>query len=225
MASGSKRALMPGSAASSARADGVLSGLQRRVGLVVHRVQLLGDRAERLGRLGRRDVGVDRLLPRSDAREGVRRHVERVRRRRGDGGVAAGRDQGAVGERRHVVAVDDVVGEAGVLRVLLDQPFEDPGRLEQVGVGLVGRRVRAGDRQRVEHLRLDVGRVRRGDGRHRVAVGDDAGALIDGVGAGEERRDGVDVGLLARRRRLEGLAAIDGRLRPPSAARRRAARG
>ena len=42
-------------------------------------------------------------------------------------------------QRGHVVAVDDVVREPGMVGLLGEQRFEDRARLQQVGVGLVGR--------------------------------------------------------------------------------------
>src|SRR5439155_21227130 len=85
-----------------------------------------------------RPVRVDRLLPQSQTREDVARHVKRVRRRRRDLRVAAGGGEGAARERRRIVAMDDVVGHPGVVRLLGEYLFENRASLELVGVGLVG---------------------------------------------------------------------------------------
>ena len=66
---------------------------------------------------GRRrcEVGLDRLLPVAHAREGVRRHVQRVRRGGRDLRVAARGVERAGRQRRRVVAVNDVVREPGMI--------------------------------------------------------------------------------------------------------------
>ena len=96
----------------------VLAGLQVRVDDVVHRVQFFRRRARLARAVGRHDVGVDRFLPGADARERVRRHVQRVRRRRRDRRVACAPRQRAIRQRRHVVAVNDVVRDAGMIGLL-----------------------------------------------------------------------------------------------------------
>jgi hypothetical protein len=58
----------------------ILPCLQICVDLVVHRMQRLAERAVARRRLGRCDVRVNGLLPCANTREGVRGHVQRVRR-------------------------------------------------------------------------------------------------------------------------------------------------
>ena len=43
-------------------------------------------------------------------------------------------------EGRHIVGMDDVVREAGVIRRLREHPLEQGAGLKLLGVGLVGRR-------------------------------------------------------------------------------------
>jgi hypothetical protein len=61
------------------------------------------------------------------------------------------------GDRRRVVAVDQVVRDAGMIGIPLEFALEDRGRLQIRGVGLVGLRLRSGQVERVEDLRLVVG--------------------------------------------------------------------
>ena len=100
---------------------------------------VLRRRSPRAWRPRRTRVGVDRFLPVAEPRKGVRRHVQRVRRRRRDFRVTPRRLERAIGQRRKVVAVDDVVREAGMIRLASDQLFENRAGLELVGEGLVGR--------------------------------------------------------------------------------------
>jgi hypothetical protein len=63
---------------------------------------------------------------------------------------------GAIGQRRHIIGVDDVVREAGVVAVLCEQLLEDRAGLQLAVKGLVGRIRGEGQRQRVENRRLVV---------------------------------------------------------------------
>ena len=192
----------------------VLARLQVRVRHVVHRVQLLRRRARLARSVGRQDVRVDRLLPRADTREGVRRHVQRVRRRRRDLRVAARRAQRVIGQRRHVVAVDDVVRDARMIGLLGVELLEDRPGLQLIRVRLVGRLRGGRERQRVEDRRLAIGRILRGQIPHRLRVRDDARALIDRGEISVELRRGGDVAPLALRlggrleRERDGVQAL-----------------
>jgi hypothetical protein len=96
----------------------VLSGLQVCVREIVGRVQRFADVVRFARRVCGRQVGRDRIVPRAHARKDVRRHVQRVRGLRRDVRVAAsGRDR-AVGQGRRVVAVNDVVRDPGMIRLL-----------------------------------------------------------------------------------------------------------
>ena len=125
----------------------------------------------------RPQVRGDRLLPHADHRINVRRHVLRVRRRRRDLRVLVRHRHALARERREIVAVDEVMRDAGMLRILLVERLEDADRLQQrrhvlVVEGLV-------ERERVEHLRLDVVRVLLRQRRHRLLVVPGARVLVD----------------------------------------------
>jgi hypothetical protein len=66
------------------------------------------------------------------------------------------RDRLLVGDWRKVIAVDQVVRHARVLRLLGEDLLEDGRRLELVGVGLVARVERHVERERVERP-LEIG--------------------------------------------------------------------
>jgi hypothetical protein len=75
---------------------------------------------------------LDRLLPQSQPREDVGRHVQGVRRGRRDLRVPPGGVERARGEWRVVVAVDEVVGDARMVRLLGEDPLQDLPRLQHV---------------------------------------------------------------------------------------------
>ena len=64
-----------------------------------------------------------------------------------------------VGDRRIVVEVDQIMRHAGMMRLALGDLFEDRRALELVGVGLVGRRRRGVERERIVDLRFVVVRI------------------------------------------------------------------
>ena len=78
-------------------------------------------------------------------------------------------------QRRHVVAVDDVVREAGMIRMLREERLEDRDRLQPARVGLVGqvlgRRERRARRRSPPRCRPDSCAARRS---HRIAIRRDA---------------------------------------------------
>ncbi len=75
----------------------------------------------------------------ADPREDVRGHVQRVRRRGGELGVALRGREPALGQRRVVVGMDQIVHDARMVRLAHDLRLQDLGRRELLGVGLVGR--------------------------------------------------------------------------------------
>jgi hypothetical protein len=81
----------------------VLRELQIGVDHVVLAVQLIRRRLVGFGRAHRGLVGGNRLLPVADAGKDVRRHMLRMRRRRRDLGIAHGRVEALLGDRRIVV--------------------------------------------------------------------------------------------------------------------------
>ena len=146
----------------------------------------------------------DGFAPIADAREDVRRHVLGMGRRRRDLGVASRSLEALLGDRRIVVEVDQVVRHAGMLRLTLGDRLEDRRALELAGVGLVGRRSRGVERERVVNLRLVIVRIALRQLLHGLRIGHDAGAMIDLLVVGvhdAERIQIVALALLSWRRR------------------------
>ena len=83
-----------------------------------------------------REVGVNIVLPKSKAREDVRRHVHGVRGRRRDASVFARGRKSETGHRRIVATVDDVVGDARMIWSLVVKLVEDGNG--GFGVGEIG---------------------------------------------------------------------------------------
>ena len=127
------------------------------------------------------------------ARERVRRHVQRVRCRGRDLGVAARGFDRLGRERRDVVGVNDVVHEAGMIGLGRCQPFEDRARLQQVGVGPVGRIVGRHERHGVEGRSLGIIGVLGGEAGHRVAIGAKPRRLVDLLEIGKQPAGGGNV--------------------------------
>ena len=97
----------------------VLSELQIGIDLIVHGVQLVVEILGLLRDARSLDVRCDRFLPVADAREDVRRHVLGVGGGGRDLGVAPRRIEALLGDRRIVVEVDQVMRDAGMLRLAL----------------------------------------------------------------------------------------------------------
>ena len=116
-------------------------------------------------------VGRDRFLPIADPGENVRRHVLRVRRIRRDLRIAQRRRQAFGGDARIVVQMDQIMRDAGMLRLALEDRLEDGRPLELVGVGLVGGRRRDIERDRVEDLGFVVIGIFRRQRLHRLQIG------------------------------------------------------
>src|SRR6185437_2302076 len=107
--------------------------------------------------------------------EDVRRHVQRVWHVGRDLGIADRSVQPRRGELWRVIAVDQVMYDAGVVRFLLPDFVEDLGRLFLVGKGLVGL-----ERAGVQRRGIDAG----GFGVIRVALRHLLPRLCVGNGAG-----------------------------------------
>jgi hypothetical protein len=101
-----------------------------------------------------------------------------------------------------------------VVRVHGEQRLEDRARLHEVRVGQVVRRRRLRERQRVEDHGLHVLGVARGEGGHRVAVGDHARVLVPVLGITVQLGGCGDVGLLALARDGGTPGPIDRLLTP-----------
>ena len=183
--------------------------LEVRVNLIVDRVQdlvaaLVGAR----GLLGAR-VRRRRVFPRADARENVRRHVQRVRRRRRDLRVRPRGGEPFLGERRKVVAVDQEMRDARMVRILRQQRLEELRRLERLRVGLIVQIGGEIERERVEDFRFDVLRILRDQPRHRFLIGDRTLAPALRADVGIEERGGVDIVALALRLRADRFRFFD----------------
>ena len=105
--------------------------------------------ARRLG------VGDDRLLPVADAGKNMRRHVLAC----GAAGRSANNSwpqRGLFRQSRRVVEMDQVVRDAGMLRLALEDRLEDRRALELHGISLIGRRGGDVELDRIEDLRFVV---------------------------------------------------------------------
>ena len=91
-----------------------------------------------LGRRGGGQVRIDRILPQAQPRENVRRHVQGVRRRGRDPGITPRGRKRQNRQLRRIVAVDHVVRDARMVRLLRQNAIQDLGRLFLVGVILIG---------------------------------------------------------------------------------------
>ena len=132
-----------------------------------------------------------------------------MRHRGRDLGVAHCRRQPEFGELLRVVAVDQVVHDARVVRLGLPHLFQDLGRFLFVGKGLVGRRLGRVQRQRIEDASLLVVGEAGVHLLHRLLVGDRAGLVVDLVVILIERGDRRDIGLLALGLRTGGVGLLD----------------
>src|ERR1051325_8163519 len=101
-----------------------------RVDQVVHRVQLVLPFLACLRGARRGRVRGDRFLPMADSREDMRRHMEGMRRSRGDFGVALGGIESLLGDGRVVVEMDQVMSDAGMPRLPLEDRLEERRALE-----------------------------------------------------------------------------------------------
>ena len=110
-----------------------------------------------------------------------------------------------------IVRVNQVVRKTRVIRLGGPQLLEDRGRLQLLGVGLVGRQGRLIHGERIESGRLAVLRIRLVDVLHRALVREHTRALIDGLVVLEFLRHRGDVIPLARCRFPRCLRASDRR--------------
>ena len=103
----------------------------------------------------------------------------RVRRRRCDLRIALGRIEAFLRQRRRVVEMDQIVGDAGMPRLALEDRLEDRGALELHRIGLVARRGRDVELDGIEDLRFVVVRIGLRHAFHGLEIGEHAGAMID----------------------------------------------
>src|SRR6516164_1061873 len=189
----------------------ILPRLQIGIDEVIHRVQLVVGFVAGLGSPRRFRVGADRFLPIADAGEDVGRHVLRVRRRRRDLRIPLGRVEASLRQGRRVVEMDQVVGDAGMARLAQEDRLEDRGALELHRIGLVARRGRDIEFDRIENLGFVVLRIALRHAFHGLEVGKYAGAVIDFIEVGIERGHRIDEITLALSLRADRLALLDGR--------------
>src|SRR5437899_469529 len=135
---------------------GILSGLQIGVHQIIHGVQLVMRFIAGLGSARRYGVGVDRLFPISDARENMRWHVLRMWRCRGNLRIPFSGIEALFGQGRRVVKMDEVMSDTRMMRLALENRLENAGALELHCIGLVARRSRNVERDRIKDLRFIV---------------------------------------------------------------------
>jgi hypothetical protein len=103
--------------------------------------------------------------------------------------------------------MDQIVRHAGMLRLALGDHFQDRCTLELAGIGLVGRRGRRIERERVVDLRFVIIGITLRQRFHGLDVGLHAGAVIDLVVVGIHGAERIEIVALAL-----GLGADDFRL-------------
>ena len=120
-----------------------------------------------------------------------------VGRIRGDLGIAACRLEALLGQRRVVVGVDQVVGDARMVGLFSVQRLQDRRRPHLVGIGPI-RRVEVGRRhQGMQDRSLEVVRVAGRDPSQCLLERLDPGAMVDAVVVAHERFHRRHVALLA----------------------------
>ena len=127
----------------------------------------------------------------------MRRHVLRMRRVGRDLGIAPCRIEALLGDRRIVVEMDQIVRHAGMLRLALEDRLQDRRAFELVGIGLVGRRSRGVERQRVVDLRLVVVRIALRQLLHGLGIGLNARAVVDLLIVGVHDGERIEIVALA----------------------------
>src|SRR5438874_9813159 len=83
--------------------------------------------------IGGRAISRDGFFPHAKTREDVRWHVQGMRNPRCDGTVAPGGSQPALRQCWIVVAVNQIVSDAGMVRVFLPQLFQESSGLKLLG--------------------------------------------------------------------------------------------
>src|SRR5262249_46946619 len=135
--------------------------------------------------------------------------------------IPLGRVEASLRQGRRVVEMDQIVGDAGMARLAQEDRLEDRGALELHRIGLVARRGRDVEFDRVENLRFVVLRIGLRHAFHGLEVGEYAAAMIDFVEVGIERGHRIDEIALALRLRADRLALLDRRKAERKVAHRR----
>src|SRR5262249_2263638 len=135
------------------------------------------------------------------------------------------RRQALLRYRRIVVAMNEIMGDARMIRMPGELRLEDCRRLQRPGVALVGRRLAGGEVERTEDLGFVVVAVALRQGLEGVGEGLDARAL---QALGEMiviGGDSLDIGAFALGLGADRAAALDGLKRAPGILRARAGGG
>src|SRR5450432_71475 len=156
----------------------------------------------------RRYVAADGFLPVAQPGEGVRWHVQRMRRIGCNLCVAPSRSERLRRKRRHVICMDNVMSEPGMRRLLREQPLENCSRLEPSSVGLVRGIFRRCERQRVEDLRLMIIWIFRRHDCHGIAIGEQPHLLRRGLEVGIQLAHGLEISTFALRLRTHAFTAF-----------------
>src|SRR5216117_1826592 len=126
-------------------------------------------------------VGSDGFVPHPETSEDVRRHVQRVRYPWRNRIISPGRSQSTLGQRGIIVAMDQVMNYAGMVRVLFPQLFQDGGRLKLFRqTRVIGRGITfSQNRESVEGLRFEIVWILVPELVHRFFVSDHTVAWSD----------------------------------------------
>jgi hypothetical protein len=123
------------------------------------------------------EIRLNRLVPQTQSCEDMRWHVERMRRFRSDFRVAPRGRQRENRKLGRIVAVDQVVNDARMVRLLRQDTVQDLGRLLLAGIGLVGRRRSCDQRERVEDGGFAVFRITGRESLRGITPGERAVAM------------------------------------------------
>src|SRR5262249_18315070 len=121
------------------------------------------------------------FIPHPQTRENVRWHVQRVRYPGRDGSVPLCRSESALGERRIIVTMDQVMNDPGMVWVFFPQLFQDRTCLKLFRQACVVRRGVTGsqDCERVEGLEFKIVRILVAELMHCFFVSNDTVAWSD----------------------------------------------
>ena len=137
-------------------------------------------------------------------------HVLRVWRGWSDFGISPGRLETFLGNGRIVVEMDEVMGDARMPRLALENRLEDGCAFELVGIGLVIGRGRDVQRDSVADLGFIIRRIPLRQGLHRLQISLHARPMRGLVVIGIEHGESIDEIALALRLGTDGLPLLDG---------------
>src|SRR5262249_20578843 len=122
-----------------------------------------------------------------------------MRRCRGDLGIAPGRIEPFLGKRRMVVEVDQIVSDARMSRLTLEDRLQQHNACELVRIGLIVGRSCNIEHNRVADLSLIIVRITLSQGFHRLQVRLYPLAMWDSLMIRVESEQSVDIVTLALR--------------------------